>query len=133
MGFKTLSRIEIAVCLRCINPSECENLLSMLNASLLQKVRFRKPKPIGGWIQPSRSIADFTNKKGIPLPAKTKSQYYVFKWTSDLPNDFKYDWLDSESFVRLTFAVLGQPNYQKDLAIKWTGLRTGLFNIEQCK
>lgn len=123
MGTKTLSRIDIKIWLRFVTPQD--TLVSKIDAGLFRRRRFRKSEKLGDWIQSTRNISTVTNKKGLPLTAHRKSEYYMFKWAVNLPEEFKYEWLDSRCFVKLTSSFTGQRDYKKDFDIQWTGLRTG--------
>ena len=123
MGTKTLSRIDIRIWLRFVSPQDA--LVSKVDALLFRRRRFRKPEKLGDWIQPARSISTITDKKGLPLAAHSKSEYYMFMWVVNLPKEFKYEWLSSRCFVQVISSFTGQLDYKRRLDIEWTGLRTG--------
>jgi hypothetical protein len=119
--FKTLGRIEIHVYLKFINETLNDVVIKRdVEGTLLRSLSFGRTKRIGSWVH-------LANKKPLTISANGESPYYPFKWTIQLPNEFKYFNRESNCFFRIYLSALRRLPMQINLAVEWTGLRTGHF------
>jgi hypothetical protein len=120
MTFKTHNRIEIRVSLRFISDSASHITIKKdIPGTLLQTALLGRKKRVGVWTH-------LLNKNPIVIPANAEVQR-SFRWTNQLPEDFKYSSRNSPCFFRFYVCPARRIPRRFDLPIKWTGLRTGCF------
>jgi hypothetical protein len=132
-GNSTPKYIELSLRIRFINRAVHPRLIREVNAQLMERKRFGKTTPVDELIKSiSTEIKDLLDQRGLSVPGQSQSDYYLFKWSLRMPDDFLMTLRFLKCFVRIGLYALEQPPLRIDFAINhWSnGVGAMLKRIE---